>query len=51
MMAETPNLSKVLTEKSMCSNLPPLSASKIKGLEVTSNKSPKPLNLDEKSKD
>ena len=32
-------------------SLPPLSASKINGLVVTSIKSPKPLNLEEKSKD
>ena len=50
-MAETPNLSRVLTLNDRCSSLPPLSASNISGLVVTSNKSPKLLNLDEKSND
>ena len=37
--------------KGRCSNLPPLSASNISGLVVTSSRSPKLLNLEEKSND
>ena len=46
MIAETPNLSRVLIVNEDA-NLPPLSASNIRGLVVTSNKSPNPLNLEE----
>ena len=50
-MAETPNLSKDLTVYGICSVLPPLSASKIKGFVVTSNISLSPKNLVDKSTD
>ena len=49
-IAETPNLSKVLIVNGKCSNLPPLSPSNINGFVVTSNKSPRLLNREEKSK-
>ena len=49
-MTETPNLSNVFTVYGRCSILPALSASKIKGLVVTSKRSPIELNLEEKSK-
>ena len=50
-MADTPDLSSDLTKKDKCSSCPPLSASKTKGLVVTSIISFKDDIRAEKSKD